>query len=91
MTNDEQKDEMKNRFARVFGTPEGEEVLSFLYQRLHGKLPTLPLSFNPIEMAHNDGKRYAWLIIADMLEVPDLEMRETWKKYNTKQRQEVAQ
>ena len=74
MTAQEQQDEMKNRFARVFSGNDGEEVLAFLYQRLHGKDSTLPMSMNPIEMAHNEGKRHVWLMFADMMEIPDLEI-----------------
>lgn len=60
----------------------------WLYEQLHGKQSTFPKSGKSIELALNEGKRVAWLLIMEQLREEDLEMREAYETWIADNRRE---
>lgn len=90
MARHKQTREEKDRFdfRKVFGTPEGKRVMLYLYERLNAKTTTMPQDGNPTLLAWNEGKRFAWLLIQEMMREDDPELRRMWGQYHRDRTQE---
>jgi len=66
---------LKRDYRNTFGTESGRHVLVHLYTKLGGNRTSITQKFDPIELAFNEGKRFAWLVILDHLKENDQDMR----------------
>ena len=68
-------DRLKSDFRKTFKTKSGQHVLMHLYTHLHGTSTSMPPTGNPFELAFNEGKRFALLIVLEQLKEDDQDMR----------------
>ena len=66
---------LRSAFRKTFATDSGRTVLAYFYTHLGGHRTSMPNSCDPIELAFNEGKRFAWLMILEQLRENDQDMR----------------
>ena len=76
------QDRIRSAFRKTFKTAHGQTVLMYLYEHCHGNQSTFPQSGNSLELAFNEGKRMALLLILEQMKEEDLALREMYKAYN---------
>lgn len=78
-------------FRKVFETPAGQDVIAYLYERCHGNQSTFPQSGNSHELAFNEGKRMAYLMIMDQLREEDSDVRKAYRLHTDEKLREEMQ
>lgn len=83
---------LKADYRKAFGTSSGKHVLMDLYTHSGGKNTSWPQSGNAFELAFNEGKRWIWLRIMELMREEDMEMRKMLEKHiQERQREESSQ
>lgn len=65
----------------------------WFYERLHARTTTFPPGENPsaLALAHNEGKRMAWLMFVENLKEDDMELRALYDRHKAERLKEAEE